>query len=137
MSSFNRVTLMGNITKDPELSYTTNGTAVAKFGLAMNRQLKDGEEVTFVDVTVWDKQAEVVKQFLSKGRLVLIEGRLRQEKWTAPDGSNRSKLVVVAERVQFLPGGPGSNGGGNGVAVGDSAMASPTVTVTEGIEVPF
>ena len=134
MSSFNRVTLMGNLTKDPELVYTTNGTAVAKFGLAMNRQLKDGEEVTFVDVTVWDKQAEVVKQFLSKGRLVLIEGRLRQEKWTAPDGTNRSKLVVVAERVQFLPGGPGSNGNGSGDKAGEPAGVAAAAGSEE---VPF
>jgi len=133
MSSFNRVTLMGNLTKDPEINHTPNGTAVAKFGLAMNRQLKDGEEVTFVDVTVWDKQAEVVKQFLSKGRLVLIEGRLRQEKWTAPDGSNRSKLVVVAERVQFLPGGPGGNGGSNGVKAAEPAG----IAAASSEEVPF
>ena len=142
MSSFNRVTLMGNLTKDPELVYTTDGTAVAKFGLAMNRQLKDGEEVTFVDVTVWDKQAEVVTQFLKKGRLILIEGRLRQEKWTAPDSSNRSKLIVVAERVQFLPGGPGSNGNSSGVKVGDIETGSPAASANEpildrGYEVPF
>ena len=124
MSSYNRVTLMGNLTKDPELNHTTNGTAVAKFGLAMNRQLKDGEEVTFVDVTVWEKQAEVVTQYLTKGRLVLIEGRLRQEKWTAQDGTNRSKLVIVAERVQFLPGGNNANGGSIGVQASDPAGAA-------------
>lgn len=130
MASYNKVVLMGNLTRDPELVYTPSGTAVAKFGLAMNRQLKDGEEVTFVDVTVWDKQAEVVKQHMSKGRLVLVEGRLRQEKWTAPDGGNRSKLVVVGERVTFLPGGPNGNG-----SKAEPAMAGAGAPADE--EVPF
>lgn len=133
MASFNRVTLMGNLTRDPELKYTPNGTAVAKFGLAMNRQLQSGEEVTFVDVTVWDKQAESCQQYLSKGRLVLLEGRLRQEKWSTPEGDNRSKLIVVAERVTFLPSG--SNGNGNGAKAAESQGASTAAPAGE--EVPF
>lgn len=111
MASYNRVTLMGNLTKDPELKYTPTGLAVASFGLAMNRPVQGGEDVTFIDVTVWDKQAESCQRFLKKGRLVLIEGRLRQERWSTPEGDARSKVVVVGERVTFLPNG---NGHGNG-----------------------
>lgn len=131
MASHNSVTLMGNLTRDPELRHTPSGMAVASFGLALNRQTKGGEEVTFVDVTVWDKQAETAAKFLTKGRLVLIEGRLKQEKWEDKSGGgNRSKLVVVAERVTFLPSG---NGNGNGAqAEMAGAVAGPADE-----EVPF
>lgn len=131
MASFNRVILMGNLTRDPELRHTPNGMSVASFGLAINRQTSGGEEVTFVDVTVWDKQADTVAKFMTKGRLVLIEGRLRQEKWEDKNGGGtRSKLVVIAERVTFLPSG---NGSGNGA---QAEMAGAVAGAVDE-EVPF
>lgn len=108
MSSFNRVTLLGNLTRDPELNRTKSGAAVLDLGLALNRVWSDEkgerrEETTFVDVTVWGKTAENAAQFLQKGRSVLIEGRLQLDQWTdAKSGQSRSKLRVVAETVQFL-----------------------------------
>ncbi len=100
--------LMGNLTRDPELKRTKSGAAVTELGLAMNRSWTTDngqrhDEATFVDVTVWGKQAESAAQYLSKGRSVLIEGRLQFDTWQdAQSGQNRSKLRVVAESVQFL-----------------------------------
>ena len=109
MSSLNKVMLMGNLTRDPETRYTGNGTAVTDLGLAINRTYtKDGqrqEETTFVDVTVWGRQGETAGQYLSKGRPVLIEGRLQLDTWQdKQSGQNRSKLKVVGDHVTFLPG---------------------------------
>ncbi len=106
MASFNKVLLMGNLTRDPELRFTSNGSALAKFGLAVNRKYKAGEEwkeeVCFVDITVWGKQAENCAEYLSKGRPVFIEGRLQFSSWETDDGQKRNKLEVVANTVQFL-----------------------------------
>ena len=105
---FNKVILIGNLTRDVELRYTPNGTAVAKFGLATNRTYKDtltGEnkqEVMFIDITVFGRSAEIANQYLSKGRRVLIEGRLVLDQWVDSTGQKRSKHSVVAERVQFM-----------------------------------
>jgi len=110
MASYNRVSLMGNLTRDPEIRYTPQGTPVGQFGLAMNRKRGESEETTFVEIVVWSKQAETCHQFLKKGRLVFVEGRLQQDRWTTEDGANRSRLIVVGERVQFLPNGNGNNG---------------------------
>jgi len=108
MSSLNRVLLLGNCTRDSELRYTPNGTAVLSFGLAMNRKYRDAatnemrEDVTFVDVDLWGQRAEVCQELLLKGKLVFVEGRLRFEQWDDKDtGQKRSRLKVVAERVQF------------------------------------
>jgi len=111
MASYNRVLLIGNLTRDPELRYTPSGTAVCDFGLAINRRYRtaDGdqkEETCFVTVSTFGRQAETVSQYMSKGRQVFVEGRLRMGQWTTPDGQKRSRLTVVADRVQFL-GGPG------------------------------
>lgn len=107
MSSFNRVILMGNLTRDPEIRYTPNGTAVAALGLAVNRRYKQGdelkEEVSFIDIVVFGKQAEHCGQYLAKGRGVLVEGRLQQRRWETDDGQKRSKIEVVALNVQFMP----------------------------------
>ncbi len=107
MASFNKVILMGNLTKDPEVRYAPSGTAVASFGLAVNRRYKQGEEmkeeVCFVDVVVFGKQAETSGQYLSKGQGVIIDGRLQQRRWDAEDGQKRSKHEVVAQSIQFLP----------------------------------
>lgn len=109
MASFNKVLLMGNLTRDPELRYTASGSALATFGLAVSRKYKSGDdwkdEVCFVDITVWAKQAENCAEYLSKGSPVFIEGRLNFSTWET-DGQKRSKLDVVANVVQFLSRGP-------------------------------
>ncbi len=118
MVSYNKVILMGNLTRDPELRYTANGTAVAGFGLAVNRKFQlEGtwkEEVCFVDITVWGKQAENCSQYLSKGRAVLIDGRLNYRTWETDEGQKRSKLEVVATTVQFLSRGKEQESHGEG-----------------------
>ncbi len=107
MANLNKVFLIGNLTRDPELRYTPNGTAVANLGLAVNRRFKDSsgelkEEVCFLTVTVWDKQAEACCQYLKKGRPVFVEGVLQSRFWETGDGQKRSAIDVRAERVQFL-----------------------------------
>jgi single-strand DNA-binding protein len=107
MNSVNHVMLLGNLTRDPELRYTPSGTAVCQMGVALNRRWKDqtGEtqqEVTFVDVTVWGRQAETVATYLTKGRAVAVEGRLQLDTWQTEGGERRTRLKVVAQRVTFL-----------------------------------
>jgi single-strand DNA-binding protein len=106
MANYNKVLLMGNLTRNPELRSTANGTAVCSFGLAVNRKYKQGDEwkedVCFVDITVWGKQAENCAEYLSKGSAAFIDGRLHLNSWTTESGEKRSKLEVVAENVQFL-----------------------------------
>lgn len=114
MASFNRVFLMGNLTRDPELRYLTNGTAVANLGLAVNRRYRaqDGElkeEVCFVRIVVWGKQAENCSQYLNKGSGIFVEGRLQSRSWETEDGQKRSVMEVRADRVQFL-GRPSERG---------------------------
>jgi single-strand DNA-binding protein len=121
MANLNRVLLIGNLTRDPEIRYTPKGTAVAEIGIAINRVFsgEDGEkreEVTFVDVTLWSRLAELAEQYLKKGRPVFIEGRLQLDSWDDKQtGQKRSRLRVIAENLQFLgargegePGGTGS-----------------------------
>lgn len=107
MASYNRVILMGNLTRDPELRYTPQGTPVATFGLAVNRRFRQGEEqreeTCFVDVVAFGRQAELVGEYLTKGRLALVEGRLQYRTWEGEDGVKRSKHEVVAQAVQFMP----------------------------------
>ena len=126
MANFNKVFLMGNLTRDPELRYAGGaaggGSAICKFGLAVNRQWRDQagqlqEEVTYVDITVFSRQAETCNEYLKKGRPVFIEGRLNFSQWEDRETKQkRSKLDVVGERVQFLGagGGRGGEGGGGG-----------------------
>ena len=107
MANLNKVFLIGNLTRDPELRYTPGGTAVANLGIAVNRKFKDSsgelkEEVCFLTVTVWDKQAEACCQYLTKGRPVFVEGVLQSRFWETSDGQKRSAIDVRAERVQFL-----------------------------------
>lgn len=99
---YNKVVLVGNVTRDPELRYTGNGTPVTTLGVAMNRVVNDTERTTYVDVDVWAKQAENVCEYITKGRQVLIDGRLEYDTWEDDDGNKRSKLKVVAEEVKFL-----------------------------------
>ena len=120
MASFNRVILMGNLTRDPELRYIQSGMAVTDIGLAVNdkRKAANGEwvdEVTFVDVTIWGRTAETASEYLTKGSPVLIEGRLKLDSWEK-DGQKRSKLKVVCENMRMVGsrGGPGGHEGGGG-----------------------
>jgi single-strand DNA-binding protein len=131
MASFNKVILMGNLTRDPELRYTPKGTAVAKIGLAVNRTWKNEsgetkEEVTFVDVDMFGRTAENVGQYMRKGSPILIEGRLRLDTWEDKQtNQKRSKLGVVAEVVQFL-GGNRSGGEGGESSRPQQRPAAPT-----------
>ena len=128
MASFNKVILMGNLTRDPELRYTPKGTAIAKVGLAVNRVWTNEagekkEEVTFVDVDIFGRTAENVGQSMRKGRPMLVEGRLKLDQWDDKQtGQKKSKLGVVAETVQFLGSAPGA---GEGSAPGAPAAPRP------------
>ncbi len=108
MASYNRVIMMGNLTRDPELKQLNSGQSVCRLGLASNRQFKNKtgamvQEVCFVDIDVWGPQAESCRQYLTKGRAVLVEGRLKLDSWQEDDGTKRSKHSIVADRVTFLP----------------------------------
>src|SRR5689334_10597257 len=120
MASFNKVILAGNLTRDPELRYTPKGTAIARIGLAVNRTWKTEtgetkEEVTFVDVDAFGRQAEVISQYMKKGRPLLVEGRLRLDQWEDKNTHQKqSKLKIVLEGFSFLDSGRGGDGGGAG-----------------------
>ena len=107
MNGFNKVILIGNLTRNPELRYTPGGTPVASFALAVNRRFRQGEElrdeVCYIDIVVFGKQAEHCGQYLSKGSGVIVEGRLQQRRWETDDGQKRSKHEVVAQSVTFMP----------------------------------
>lgn len=117
MANFNKVILAGNLTRDPELKYTPKGTAVAKIGMAINRTWKSEsgeskEEVTFVDVEAWGRQAEVIAQYMKKGRPLLVEGRLKLDQWEDKNTHQKvSKLKVVLESFSFLDSNRGDSGG--------------------------
>ena len=131
MASYNKVFLLGNLTRDPEVRYTPKGSAVADLGIAVNRQytLDTGEkreEVTFVDVTFWGRTAEVAGEYLKKGRSVFIEGRLQLDTWDdKQSGQKRSKLKVIGEMMQMLGGRPGGGSGGGGGDEGGSVEEAP------------
>lgn len=142
MASFNRVILLGNITRDVEVKYLQSGMAVCEIGLAVNDRRKDDagqwiEETTFVDVTLWGRTAEVAGEYLKKGAPVLIEGRLKLDSWEK-DGKKNYKLRVVAEKVQMIPTGTGGGKGGQHSQAGRTedeysqapakAPAGPTAT---------
>ena len=127
MANFNKVILAGNLTRDPQLSYLPSNTPVVEFGLAINRKWRGQngemrEETCFVDCSCYGKQAETLNQYMSKGRPLLVEGRLQFQQWTAKDGGKRSKLKVVVEQFQFLgsrqadeaSAGPAERGSGTG-----------------------
>ena len=140
MASFNKVILVGNLTRDPELRYTPKGTAIAKIGLAVNRVWTNEagekkEEVTFVDVDVFGRTAENVGQYMRKGRPIMIEGRLKLDQWDDKQtGQKKSKLSVVAETVQFLGSAQGGGEGGGAPAprVQRPAAAAPAAEPVEG-----
>jgi len=154
--NFNKVFLMGNLTRDIEIRHTSANTAVANFGMAVNRRFKtqsgeNREETTFVDCEAWGRTAEVMGQYLNKGRPVFIEGRLKLDEWEDKNGGGkRSKIRVVVENFQFVdsgsgggggPGGGGSQGGyaGAGAGSGDSGSRSgsgPETTIDHD-DIPF
>ncbi len=122
MANLNKVFLMGNLTRDPELRYTPSGTAVCEFSMAINRKWKskdgaDADETVFVDVTAWEKQADVIGKYLHKGDPVLVEGRLKLDRWEGKDGQKRNKISVVLEQFQFI--------GGKGEPVASKPEATP------------
>lgn len=131
MASYNKVILMGNLTRDPELQYLPSGTAFTKFGLAINHVYNDRqsgerkEDVCFVDVTAWSRQAEICNEYLVKGSPVFLEGRLNFNSWETNDGQRRSKLDVVADRVQLIGGRQDDGGGATDQASPASDSASP------------
>lgn len=157
MNGFNKVILAGNLTRDPELRYTPSGTAIAKFGLALNRKWKDSqsgemrEEVTFVDVDAFGKQAELIGQYVKKGQPLLVEGRLKMDSWEDKQTQQKkSRLGVVLEGMTFLgsgtrEGGDFSSGGGNAPSARPSRppqSTPPPAAANEGMppeedDVPF
>jgi len=130
--NLNRVTLAGNLTRDPELRQTTNDRAVANFGLAINRRWRNQqtneqvEEATFIDIEAWGRTAELVGQYLHKGSPAYIEGRLKLDTWEDKEGQKRSRLKIVAENVRFL--GSRSTGDGEGHEAGEAATPQPHPT---------
>jgi single-strand DNA-binding protein len=140
MSNFNKVLLMGNLTRDPQLSYTPNQTAVVDFGLAVNRKWtsRDGEkkeETCFVDCRAFGRMAENVNKYLSKGRPLFVEGRLTFDSWTSQDGTKRSKLRVTVENFQFLPGKSATAAGQAENDAGDTTSQVEPNTDTD--DIPF
>ncbi len=131
MANFNKVILVGNLTRDVEIRYTQGGLAVGKMGMAVNRRYKQGEEqkesTCFVDLTAFGKQAEVLSQYVSKGSPLFVEGRLEYSTWEAKEGGGkRNKLEVISENFQFLGGrsggrGEGESGGGKAAGAGKAA----------------
>jgi single-strand DNA-binding protein len=138
MAYLNKVFLIGNLTRDPELRMTPKGTAICQFGIAVNRQFKDEsgatrDETTFVDIEAWGKQGELVAKYLNKGSPAMVEGRLKFDQWEdKQSGQKRSKLKVVLDNVQFLSMRGGAAGAGGGAAspaaseeTGDSSYSPP------------
>jgi single-strand DNA-binding protein len=134
MASFNKVILLGNLTRDPELRYTPKGMAVARLGMAVNRSYKSEsgetrEEVTFIDIDAWGKQAELISQYLRKGSPLFMEGRLKLDQWDdKQSGQKVTKLRVVMETFQFVGGprsGEGPGAGGPGPSTGPSSAPAP------------
>ncbi|MDR0403041.1 MAG: single-stranded DNA-binding protein [Treponema sp.] len=117
MVDINHVILIGRLTRDSELKYTANGQAVCKFSIAVNRRKKNGDqwvdEPNFFDIVLWGRQGETLNQYLIKGKLVGVDGELRQDRWEQ-DGQNRSKVEIVADNVQLLGGSPGNSSFGGG-----------------------
>jgi single-strand DNA-binding protein len=130
MASFNKVILLGNLTRDPETRVTANGTTICKLGLATSRvfMTRDGErkeETTFVDIDAFGKQAEVITKYMRKGRALMVEGRLKLDQWETNDGQKRNKLCVVLENFQFVGGRDDSAGGGGGNSGGYEDSSPP------------
>ena len=141
MATYNRVILMGNLTRDPQLSYTPANTALCKFGLAMNRKWKDREgnpqeEVCFVDCALFGRGAETFNQYMSKGRSVLVEGRLQFQQWTTPEGQKRTKHEVVVDNFTFVGGGRDAGTGAPSTAARPDEAPVPSTAGGPGYDAP-
>ena len=142
MASYNKVILMGNLTRDPEVKFLPNGTAVANFGLAVNESYTDRqtgeqrESVCFVDVEAWGRQAEVVGEYFTKGRPILVEGSLKYDSWEADDGTKRNRLRVRLQRFQFVGGRRDEDEMGGGYAGAQPAAPSGQPAPYQGAPAP-
>ena len=129
---FNKVILIGNLTRDPEMRYTPQGTSVCNFGIAVNRKYKQGdemkEEVTYVNIVVFGKQGDACGQYLNKGKSVLVEGRLQERRWETEEGQKRSRHEVVAQNIRFLSSKGRSDTGAAGASSGEGESAPPDDT---------
>ncbi len=149
MANLNKVMLMGNLTRDIEIKVLPQGNqSVGNFGIAMNRKFKSAsgeerEEVTFVDCEAWGRTAEIMKQYLSKGRPVFIEGRLKLDQWEDKEGKKQSRLRVVVENFQFIGapagagGGNGGGGNGGGYSKGSTQAPSENHSAVADADIPF
>jgi single-strand DNA-binding protein len=145
MVSFNRVVLAGNLTRDPELRFTSSGIPVCGFGLAVNRVRSKSEEVDFFDITAWRELGETIANYKKKGDPILIEGRLQFSTWQAQDGTKRNKVDVVADNIQFLGGrsdggeggAPGGGGGGQSSRSGAHSQDDPGLNEEDFDDIPF
>lgn len=142
MANVNKVMLLGNLTRDPELRYTPQGSAVCEFALAMNYSYTNKqsgqkvEEVSFIDIVAWGRTGEICAEYLKKGRQVFVEGRLKQDRWESPEGKKMSKIRVIAENVQFIGGRPGGPGAPAAPDAG-AAAAEPAADAPPDQDVPF
>ena len=148
MVDLNHVVLIGRLTRDAELKSIASGQAVCKFSIAVNRRRKNGDqwedEANFFDIVVWGRQGESLHQYLVKGKMVAVDGELRQDRWQQ-DGQNRSKVEIVANNIQLLGGNPGSGGGGGnynnggGASQGGSAPAQASAPADDHFadDIPF
>jgi len=138
MISFNKVILIGNLTKDPEVRFTPSGTPVANFRIAVNHRYKQGgemrDDVCYIDIVVFGKQAESCGQYLNKGDGVIVDGRLQERRWETDDGQKRSKYEIVAQQVRFLPK---RSGAGAGPGPGREEAAAPPEEAPVEDDVPF
>jgi len=137
MASVNKVMLLGNLTRDPELRYTPQGTAVCSFGLALNHSYKNKqtgqkvEDVTFIEVEAWARTGEITAEYVKKGSQIFIEGRLKQDRWETPDGRKTSRIKVIALRVTFVGSRPGAK------KEGESEEAPPATDEASSEDIPF
>jgi single-strand DNA-binding protein len=142
MASVNKVMLLGNLTRDPELRYTPQGAAVCDFALALNRSYTNKQsgqrvdEVTFIDVVAWGRTAETCAEYLKKGRQVFVEGRLQQDRWESPDGKKMSKVKVTAEQVTFVGARPAGGGAADAPAAAGGAEPAADAAPPED-DIPF
>jgi len=142
MASLNKVFLMGNLTRDPELRYTSSGTAVANFGMAINRRWtspdgQERDETCFVELTIYGRRAEVICEYLTKGSPLFVEGRLQLDQWEDQNGQKRSRLRVVVENFEFIGRGGGAGGGRGAPGAGRPPDEGGAPPVPEVDDVPF
>lgn len=134
---FNKVVLMGNLTRDPEVRSLQNGQSVTNFGLAVNRTWRDQdgntqENVSFIDCVAWGKAGEIIAQYVQKGRPLLVSGRLDQRSWEDKEGQKRSKVEVVVEDFNFVGGGSGDGSGGGAQSSGSNSGSSASASASSG-----